>query len=150
MNLSVVITDDEWLAIKVMEEYCGRLKGLGVTGVFTDPRKAVDFISDHKTDLLLLDIQMPYMNGFELIKKLPKPPLIIFTTARHDYAVQAFELNVVDYLVKPVAFDRFEKAIQKAIEYYSYKKAVREGNRQPDNFIMIRSEYRVIKLMTDD
>jgi DNA-binding LytR/AlgR family response regulator len=150
MTLSCIIVDDEYLAIKVLEEYASRLSALQVVKTFTDSREAVKYIPGTPVDLLLLDIQMPYLTGFDLVKQLPAETMVIFTTARHDYAVQAYDLNVLDYLVKPVAFERFEKAIQKAIEYRQYRKMLQEQKNASRNFLMIKSDYRIIKLLVED
>ncbi len=147
MNLSCVIVDDEYLAIKVLEEYSTKTEGLSIFRTFKDPKEASHFLQQNKVDLLFLDIQMPYLDGFELLKQLPTPPLIIFTTARHDYAVKAFDLDVLDYLVKPISFDRFSKAIMKANEYYQ----LREGSKTAkENYIMVRADYQIIKILTED
>lgn len=149
MNLKSIIVDDEYLAIKVLEEYASKMDDLQIEKTFTDSREALQFIRSTPVDLLLLDIQMPYLTGFELIRKIEPAPLIIFTTARHDFAVQAYELDVLDYLVKPIAFDRFKKAIEKAKEYIHYKKNRQATGKDKRNFIMIKADYRVIKLMHD-
>ena len=149
MSLRCVIVDDEYLAIRVIQEYCSRTDSLKVESTFTNPPQALDFLQNNTIDLLFLDIQMPYLNGFELLKKLPSPPMVIFTTARHDYAVQAFELDVLDYLVKPVPYERFEKAVRKAAEYHDYKTSRTQSHKEA-SCLMVRSDYRIIKIMTED
>lgn len=150
MSLSCIIVDDEYLAIKVLEEYACDQQFLQVVKTFTDSRQAVAFIQQQPVDLLLLDIQMPYLTGFDLVKELPPQTMVIFTTARHDYAVQAYELDVLDYLVKPISKDRFEKAVQKAVEYHQYRKVWHEQKNATRNFLMIKSDYRIIKVLFDD
>jgi len=144
MILKSVIIDDEYLAIKVLEQYAARIDGLTVVRSFKDPIEALTYLQENPVDLLLLDIQMPHLTGFDLLRKLPNPPLVIFTTARHDYAIQAFELDILDYLVKPIAFSRFEKAIARAEEYQEY---IRFKDPSPAAYIMIRADHRIHKIM---
>jgi len=150
MSISCIIVDDEYLAIKVLEEYSSNMPTLQVTKTFTDSRAAVAFIQQQPVDLILLDIQMPYLSGFDLVKTLPQETMVIFTTARHDFAVQAYELDVLDYLVKPISQERFEKAIQKAVEFKQYRTVWNEQKNAARNFLMIKSDYRIIKLLFDD
>ncbi|MEO7992736.1 MAG: response regulator, partial [Chryseolinea sp.] len=147
MNLSCIIIDDEYLAIKVLEEYSSKIDELSILKTFTDPKEALLFLQQTKVDLLFLDIQMPYLDGFELLKQLPSPPLIIFTTARHDFAVKAFELDVLDYLVKPISSERFEKAVGKADEYLQLL-AGRKSEKK--NYIMVRADYQITKISVED
>jgi DNA-binding LytR/AlgR family response regulator len=147
MSITCVIIDDEYLAIKVLEQYAIRIPGLTVAKTFTNPTEALAYLQQHEVDLLLLDIQMPYLTGFDLLGKLDHPPLVIFTTARHDYAVQAFELDILDYLVKPIAYDRFEKAIARAAEYRDY---LRFKDPSTAACIMIRADHRIHKIMLQD
>jgi two-component system, LytTR family, response regulator len=147
MNLKSVIIDDEYLAIKVLEQHASHIDGLTVVKTFKDPTEALTYLQQHPVDLLLLDIQMPQLTGFDLLKKLPDPPMVIFTTARHDYAIQAFELDILDYLVKPIAFPRFEKAIARAAEYQEY---LRFKDPPPAAYIMIRADHRIHKIMAHE
>lgn len=149
MNLTGAIVDDEYLAIKIIEEYCSRVVGLKIERSFTRPTEAFEYLSSHPVELLFLDIQMPELSGFDLLKKLPNPPLVIFTTARHDYAVQAFELEVLDYLVKPIPFERFEKAVHKSVEYLEFKKLQRTTADSAKDCLMIKADYRIHKIMVD-
>ncbi|OQP66834.1 hypothetical protein A3860_00235 [Niastella vici] len=150
MSISCIIVDDEYLAIKVLSAYASNIPALQVIKTFTDSRAAVDFIQQQPVDLILLDIQMPYVSGFDLVKAVPAETMVIFTTARHDYAVQAYELDVLDYLVKPIAQERFEKAIQKALEYRQYRKVWNEQQQAARNFLMIKADYRIVKLLFEE
>lgn len=143
MSLTCVIVDDEYLAINVVREYALRLGRLAVLKTFKNPEEALVYLSAHSTDIIFLDIQMPGLSGFELLKKLTNPPLVILTTARHDYAVQAFDFDVLDYLVKPIAFGRFEKAVIKAEEYAAARM------QRNASYIMIRADHRIHKIMVD-
>ena len=150
MSISCIIVDDEYLAIKVLSAYASTIPALQVIKTFTDSRAAVDFIQQQPVDLILLDIQMPYVSGFDLVKAVPPETMVIFTTARHDYAVQAYELDVLDYLVKPIVQERFEKAIQKALEYRQYRKVWNEQQQAARNFLMIKADYRIVKLLFEE
>ena len=107
------IVDDEPLAIDVLETYVNRVAENALIGFTTDPVKALVEIKNLQPDLLFLDIEMPGLDGLELIRMLKYPPAVIITTAYRDYAVEGFELNVLDYLVKPIAFGRFLQALDK-------------------------------------
>ncbi len=149
MSLSCVIVDDEYLAIKILEEYISRMDSIHLMHSFKNPLEAQDYLQKNKTDILFLDIQMPHITGVDLLKKLSSPPLVIFTTARHEFAVQAFELNAMDYLVKPISFQRFEKAIIKADQYLQLMKDNKSSSALP-GFLLIKSDYQIIKLMHDE
>jgi DNA-binding LytR/AlgR family response regulator len=113
-----MIVDDEPLARKGLQEYCADVDFLEVVAVCDSPVKAVDLLQTEQIHLLFLDIQMPRINGLDLVRSLPQPPLVIFTTAFAEYALQGFELDVIDYLLKPIAFERFLKAALKARSYF--------------------------------
>jgi DNA-binding LytR/AlgR family response regulator len=114
MTLTCLIIDDEPLARKGLKEYIQEVDFLQLAGEFEDPLKAAPVLLQQKTDLLFLDIQMPKLTGLDFLKTLAHPPLVILTTAYPQYALDGFELNVVDYLLKPFSFERFWKAIVKA------------------------------------
>jgi len=146
MILSTVIIDDEYLAIDILRDYSRRLGKLDIQQAFTRPGEALAYLQQHKVDLLLLDIQMPYLDGFALLQQLAVPPAIIFTTARHDYAVRAFELDVVDYLVKPIAFERFEKAISRARDYIEYGALLQQRKAPRNEFLVVKCDSKMVKI----
>ena len=113
MKISSVIIDDEPLARKGLSEYISDVDFLELKGEFENPLKAAGYISASKPQLLFVDIQMPKINGLEFIRSLQDPPYIIFTTAYPQFAVDGFELNAIDYLLKPYSFDRFWRAVNK-------------------------------------
>src|SRR5687767_5850179 len=125
MKLSCIIIDDEPLARKGLKEYITDIDFLHLAGEFDNPLKATELLSRGEVQLLFLDIQMPKITGIDFLKTLPNAPPVIFTTAYPQYALDGFELNALDYLVKPISFDRFVKAVLKAKEYYE----VREKNK---------------------
>lgn len=111
--LRVYVVDDEPLAVKRLTRLLRETRRVEVVGSTVDPVEAVKFLSRENVDAVFLDIQMPGMNGFELLQKLPKEPAIVFTTAFDRFALDAFEVNSVDYLVKPIELERLEKALSK-------------------------------------
>lgn len=112
--MTCVVVDDEQPAVDVLTRYIQKLDSLKLKGTFTNAIAAVDFLSQHQVDLLFLDINMPDLNGIQLLGSLKQPPLVIFTTAYAEYAVQSYDHNAIDYLLKPITFDRFIKSITKA------------------------------------
>ncbi|MBX2901408.1 MAG: response regulator transcription factor [Cyclobacteriaceae bacterium] len=121
MKLTCIIVDDEPLARKGLAEYVADLNYLVNNGSFESAMAANDFISKQPVDLIFLDIRMPKLSGIDFLKNLKNPPLVIFTTAFSDYALESYELNVLDYLVKPISFERFKRATQKAFDYFLLK-----------------------------
>jgi DNA-binding LytR/AlgR family response regulator len=116
MTINCVIIDDEFLARDYLKTYVEKLPFLNLLGDFNSPLKAIDLIKSGKVDLLFLDIQMPDITGLEFIKTLDNPPNVIITTAYKEFAVDGYELNVVDYILKPFSFERFLKATNKVLE----------------------------------
>lgn len=147
--MNCIIVDDNKIARTTMKQLASQVKDLQVLAEFANAVDAHNFLNDQPVDLLLLDIEMPGMSGLELTKNLSaNRPIIIFTTAKKDYAVEAFELNVADYIVKPVTPSRFLQAIDRARE-------LAESNRQQvemddDEFIFIRDSNIVRRLPVDD
>ncbi|MCE7862317.1 MAG: DNA-binding response regulator [Bacteroidetes bacterium CHB5] len=121
MKLRCVVIDDEPIARKGMEEYVADIPYLHHVGSFESAADAKVYLSDHPVDLMLLDIRMPKQSGIDFLKELHDPPLVIFTTAYPQHALESYELNVIDYLVKPISADRFKKATQKAFDYFLLK-----------------------------
>ncbi len=114
MKVTCVIIDDEPAAIEVLTDFANRTPNLSLLRTFRDPLQALSFLTDTKVDLIFLDINMPELNGMELLKVLIHPPLVIFTTAYTEYAIESYEKNAVDYLLKPVTFERFLISVNKA------------------------------------
>jgi two-component system, LytTR family, response regulator LytT len=149
MKLKTVIVDDEFPAIQLIREYCRKIDKIQLISTFSRSVEAFEYLKENKVDILLLDIQMPLMSGVEVLKKLPEKPMCIFITANPEYAVKAYELDVIDYLVKPVSFERFNKSIEKASEYYQYK--MNDSNAIADkHYLMIKADYRITKIATAD
>ncbi|MBU2997277.1 LytTR family DNA-binding domain-containing protein [Cellulophaga baltica] len=156
--MKCIIIDDEPLAIDIIEEYCSKLDFVDVVGTFTNPLDAISVIKESKVDLIFCDIQMPQISGIDFITSLDNRPLFIFTTAYSQYAVEGFDLNAVDYLVKPIPYHRFIKAVSRAKEFLSKKDKPMEGNvfpsigeiSEPKKFIFVKAEYESIKINLDE
>lgn len=123
MKLRCLIVEDEPMARKGLSDYVSDLSFLQLVGVCKNAEKAEDFLHYHEVDLMLLDIHMPGLTGIEFLRILKKPPLVIIITAHPDYALEGFELDVIDYIVKPVLFERFTKAAHKAFEFHSLRQS---------------------------
>lgn len=115
--IKAIAIDDEPLALNVLKNFCKRNSKVELLHTFTDADKALEYLADNKTDLLFLDIKMPSKNGLQLYKQLPQKISVIFTTAYAEYAVEGFNVSALDYLLKPIAYERFEQAIDKAVAY---------------------------------
>src|SRR5215471_10206781 len=122
MKINSIIIDDEPLARKGLKEYIADVDFLQLSGEFDNPLKAAELISKGNVQLLFLDIQMPKITGLEFFRSLQHAPPVIFTTAYPQYALDGFDLNALDYLVKPISFDRFLKAALKAREFYEVRR----------------------------
>ncbi|MDR3250543.1 MAG: LytTR family DNA-binding domain-containing protein [Tannerella sp.] len=142
-----IAIDDEPLALKLLQEYCNRIPSIRLLGAYTDSMEALTYIRLLSPELIFLDIQMPDLSGMDIADSLDKNTLVIFTTAFKEYAVEGFELDVVDYLLKPFGFERFQKACNKAEERIrsSSKKAVPEQTPD-DKTISFKYNYRNIRL----
>jgi DNA-binding LytR/AlgR family response regulator len=151
MKIKCVIIDDEPLARKGMKEYVADVDFLEFVGEFDNAVKATELIGRGEVQLIYLDIQMPKLSGIDFFKTLAKAPPVIFTTAYPQYAVEGFELNALDYLVKPVSFDRFFKAALKAKEYYETReKNIAEASHSASGYFFIKADNKLIKLVYDD
>lgn len=141
--IKAIIIEDEPLAQEVIKTYIDSLPNIELIGQCFNAIEANEFLRNHTPDLMFVDIEMPQLSGIEFIKSLNNPPKVIFTTAYTQYAVDGFELNAVDYLVKPIAFDRFLKAINKVEESLSSE------NRHVDSdeeFMFVKADKKLVKI----
>jgi DNA-binding LytR/AlgR family response regulator len=152
MNLNCIIVDDEPMARKVLEEYIEDVDFLTLVAKAENPVKAASLMNNNKVDLMFLDINMPRMSGIDFLKSTSKLPLTILTTAYSEYAVEGFELDVLDYLVKPFSFDRFLKAATKAKEYAELQN--RSATSAPidhtNNYFFVKCNGKIEKIFYDD
>lgn len=143
--MNCIIVDDEPLAREAIEALVLRHGGLTVAGQFNSARAAAEFMARNAVDLVFLDIRMPGMTGLELARMIPRTTLVIFTTAFGKYAVESYEVEAVDYLVKPVEQARFDKAVDKAIGYHALLVSEEQPGDAPD-FVFVRSERRYVRV----
>jgi DNA-binding LytR/AlgR family response regulator len=153
--MNCIIVDDEPLAQQVIEDYAITIPYLTVIAKCSSAFEAFDVLRQKKIDLIFLDIQMPNVSGIDFLNSLEYKPMIIFTTAFSEFALDAFNLNALDYLVKPIPFDRFLKAVNKAFDYYNLKNKGQEPFREnagpaPGKFILVKSEYHTQKVDLND
>lgn len=143
--------DDEILALDLIEDNVRKIPFLDLVKKCQNPVEAMDILRQEKIDLLFLDIQMPDISGIQLLKSLPRKPVVIFTTAYSNYAIEGYDLDVLDYLLKPYTFDRFLKAVNKAREYIDFKEKSlsMENQKTPpalSNYLFVRSEYKLVSI----
>jgi len=144
MVLKCIAIDDEPLALKLISGYVSRFPSLQLINTFDDAISGAEFLKNKPVDLLFIDINMPDITGIDLVRSLEVRPIVIFTTAYKNFAYEGFELEALDYILKPIDFKRFEKAVEKAIDYYQYKnKPITE---QADESLYVYSEYRMVKI----
>ncbi|MEX1238826.1 MAG: LytTR family DNA-binding domain-containing protein [Cyclobacteriaceae bacterium] len=149
MKLSCLIIDDEPVARKGLEEYIAGIDFIQRVGSCENALKASHYLNEQKIDLIYLDIQMPKLSGIDFLKTLRHPPLTIFTTAFTDYAIEGYTLDVIDYLVKPITFERFLKASQKALEYFQLKYRA-ENNTADMDYFFVRCDSKFEKVFFRD
>ena len=147
MKINCIIIDDEPLARKGLKEYIHDVEFLNLLGEFDNAVKATEVLGKGDVQLLFLDIQMPKITGLDFFKSLQHAPPVIFTTAYPQYALEGFDLNALDYLVKPISFDRFLKAAMKAKEYYE----IRQQNKQEaGDYFFIKADNKLVKIFFEE
>ena len=156
-NYSCIIIDDEELSRALLENFIGKVPHLKLTGKFSNPLEALPNFREGSVDIIFLDIQMPEMTGIEFLKTLSKAPAVIFTTAYANYALEGYELSVIDYLLKPFSFTRFLQAVNKATEQIDLRKQVSQAptssiNNTPElqEFLLINADYKLHKVYLKD
>jgi len=148
-KLRCIVLDDEPIGREIIENFVKEIDFLKLVDSFEDPVKALMFLENNKVDIILSDIQMPKINGLDLVKSLENPPVIIFVTAHRDFALDGFETGATDYLVKPVRFDRFLKAVNKAKDYINLKQNSTVHQVNSDR-IFIKSDGKLTKILLDE
>jgi DNA-binding LytR/AlgR family response regulator len=145
-KITCIITDDEPFARKGLQGYVEKISFLDLKGTCEDALQLTDLLQQQPVDLLFLDIQMPHITGVEFLRAIKNPPKVIFTTAFEQYAIQGFELDVMDYLLKPISYERFLKAAWKARDYFAVKE-------QPDNttpYLFVKANGKLEKITFAD
>ncbi|RWY55945.1 response regulator transcription factor [Mucilaginibacter gilvus] len=144
--MTAVAIDDEPLALGVVRSHAAKVSFVDLKAEFTDAFKAMEYLQHNPVDLLFLDIKMPDISGIDLLACLSKKPLVIFTTAYTEHAVTSFELDAVDYLLKPFSLARFTKACNKAYELYNFRNAKEDKK----DYLFLKTGYEQVKVMFDD
>ena len=151
--MTCIAIDDEPKALDILELFISKISFLDLSGKFRDPIQGMDLIVKNRPDLIFLDINMPELSGLQLLKTLTNPPLVILTTAYSEHALTGYELDVVDYLLKPFEFERFLKAVMKANELFELKKESRRHLQKPgrryENVILLKSGTKTYRVKTD-
>jgi len=151
MVLNCVIVDDEPIARKLLQEYIEETDFLNLVGIAENPLKAISIINNHPTDLIFLDINMPKMNGMEFLRSSANLPMVIMTTAYGQYALEGFEMAVIDYLVKPFSLERFIKASQKALELKTLKqKPAAVTGKATDEYFYVKCDGKIERVMYNE
>jgi DNA-binding LytR/AlgR family response regulator len=157
--LRTIAIDDEPMALEVVKNLSAKIQFIELAAVFTDPFKALDYLQHEKIDLIFLDIKMPDISGIELLKSLARPPMVIFTTAYSEHAVESFELDVIDYLLKPFSQSRFLKACNKAAEHFRLKNGeapffIKSGTEnirlEPEDLLYVESRGNYMQFVLRD
>lgn len=148
--INCIALDDEPLALDLLEDNISKVPFLNLLGKCNNTKEALDLLESGNIDLIFLDIEMPNISGINFLKSLKNKPMVIFVTAYQKYALEGFELDVLDYLLKPVSFDRFHKAALKALEYYSYLNNAETTRNDSPKFIFVKADYKIIKINISD
>ena len=143
-KITCIITDDEPMARKGLQGYVEKIDFLQLTGLCEDALQLNTLLKQQPVDLLFLDIEMPYITGIDFLQQTPHPPKVIFTTAYEQYAIRGYELDVLDYLLKPVPFERFLKAANKAFDYFQPSPAAEQS------YVFIKTDSRLEKIKFAD
>jgi DNA-binding LytR/AlgR family response regulator len=150
--INCIAVDDEPLALELLEDNIKRIPFLNLVQKCSNAFEAIEALQKGTVDLIFLDIEMPNLTGISFIKSLKDKPMVIFITAYEKYALAGFELDVLDYLLKPVPFDRFLKAVNKACEYFNFIKQpdIKQDNQTSPDYIFVKADYKIIKIFIND
>jgi len=154
--MKCIIIDDEPLAVDLLKDFVSKVESLELVNTFNNAIDAISSINKTEVDLIFLDIEMPHFTGIDFVNAIDVKPLIIFTTAYSNYAVEGFDFGAVDYLIKPIPFNRFLKAVVRAQHLFSPPEAVQNSNfpiivaEEANNFMFVRAEYENVKINYTD
>jgi len=153
MSYTCLIVDDEQLARRLLQEFVTKVPMLELAGMCKNPLEAMEVLNSKRIDIMFLDIQMPEITGVEFMKSLQHKPATIFTTAYSEYALEGYQLDVIDYLVKPFPLDRFIKAVNKAIDFIDLKKSANKKDQKKSmdsNHLLLRADHKIYKVALED
>ena len=151
--MKCITIDDEKNALKVINNYVDKISFLELAADFQDPIKAIEFYQDNPVDLIFLDINMPDLSGLQFLKTLQNEPMVIFTTAYSEFALDSFDFNVIDYLLKPIEFDRFLRAVNKAYKQFQLINKLnfnKLNDVKENNFVFLKSSGKTYKVLIND
>ena len=154
-KIKCLVVDDEPPAREILKQHIAGVEALELAGTCTNAVEAISFLKDNAVDLIFLDIQMPQLLGTNFIRTLKSPPMVIFTTAYRKYALEGFELDAVDYLLKPISFERFLKGVNKVLQvnfpHDQSSSSVKENHKETDNsFLYFRADRKMVKVFFND
>ena len=149
MELKCLIVDDEPLAQRVLEKYISELSSLELKGKCSDAIEAMEALQEQEIDLIFLDINMPRLSGINFLKSYKNPPMVIITTAYTEYALESYELNVLDYLKKPFSFERFLQAVRKAEEKVKVVAEPQESSKDEMEYIFVKANKKTVNICLD-
>ncbi|MFA5010869.1 MAG: LytTR family DNA-binding domain-containing protein [Ignavibacteria bacterium] len=150
MIIKCIAVDDEPLALDIIKDYIAQVPFLKLLKTFNDGISALEYLTSNNVDLLFLDIEMGGLSGTQLLKTLQKPPKVIMTTAYRNYAADAFDLDVTDYLLKPFSFERFHKAVDKTCELLKSEQIQSSPQLSSNDYFFVKSDGKMIKVNYDD
>lgn len=142
--IRAIAIDDEPIALKVIENFCGEIETITLEKTFGNAEEGLKYLKKFPADIIFLDIEMPNLNGIDLYKQIKQNTLVVFITSRPDYAVEGFNLNALDYLLKPFTFERFKQATEKAKDYFAVT------SNPKTQHIFVRADYSLQKINLDD
>jgi len=154
--MNCIVIDDEPLALDLLKDYIEKIPFLKLERTFTNPLEGLGYLQENTVDLVFLDVELPYLSGIEFVKCLQSKPLVIFTTAYEKYAVTGYDLEITDYLMKPILFDRFLRAVNKAYGLVKLNKKLPERSvtlpekETQSDFIMVKTGYNTININLND
>lgn len=148
MKIKCILVDDEPFALDILEDDLLSFEQIEILAKFSGGQEAIEYLQNHEVDLMFSDIQMPGLLGTQMVRALENPPLVIFTTAYHQFAVEGFELNAVDYLMKPIRKERLAEALKKVENQLGLKQKAQAD--PSNNYIILNVEYKKVKLLFDE
>ena len=144
--IKTIIIDDEFPARKLLSEYASKIANIKLCGVCDNAVHALELLQNEEVDLIFTDIQMPDLSGMEFIRSLKNPPLIVFTTAHSEYAIDSYELEAVDYLLKPISFPRFVQAVNKVQERIQLLRSKECETKPEKDYFMVKADYKLYRI----